>query len=146
MEGLGDECDRVFVVTAAAATVADTERMYQHYKLHRQQDEPPPDVSRWDRCGIETISRSNGVATMELRVPDEDQQRVLQILDLMVNSQANDPVDKAPVEPPLTWTQRRTLALLDLLEAGLAHAAATGEVDPEAAAVNVLCDYDVLVE
>ena len=38
LEGLGDECDRTLAASAAAGTVADTERMYQHYKLHRQQD------------------------------------------------------------------------------------------------------------
>src|SRR6059058_5560206 len=77
IEGLGDECDHTLAASAAAGTVADTEGMYQRYKLHRQQNDPPPDVSRWDRCGIETIDRNNGIATMELRVPDDDEQRIL---------------------------------------------------------------------
>src|SRR5256885_15317410 len=98
MEGLGDECDRTLAASAAAGRVADPERMYQHYKLHRQQDEPPPDISRWDRCGIETINRSNGIATMEPRVPDHDEQRILRILDLMINQAVDNPVDEAPVE------------------------------------------------
>src|SRR5436190_1391837 len=37
IENLGDDSDRLFVAAAAAVTVADTERMYQHYKLNRQQ-------------------------------------------------------------------------------------------------------------
>jgi len=79
----------------------------------------------------------------------EDEQRVTHILDLAVKTLDGTVVDKSPVEtdaPAPTWTQRRALAMLDLLEAGLAHLQEGNEVDVEAAVVNVMCEYDVLVE
>ena len=145
---MGDDCDRALLVVAAVGTVADTERLYQHYKLLRQQDQPPGDTSKWERCGMETVSRSNGIATIEVRVPVEDEQRFMQLVDSQVRSDTKDPVDKAPVEPAerLTWTQRRALAMLDLIDAGLAHLQAGTDVDIDQAVVNVMCEYDVLVE
>jgi hypothetical protein len=82
-----------------------------------------------------------------VRVAVEDEQRLLQVLDTVIGAEA---VDKAPrgalsTDAP-TWIQRRADALMDVLEAGLAHLQAGREVDAEAAMVNVMCDYDVLVE
>ena len=148
MTGLGDDSDRVFLAKVEAGTVADAEKLYRHYKLLVDQDKPPRD-NAWDRCGINTIHRSGGVAVMELRVPDEDEQRVLTILDTIISAETHgekSPVETSPQAPELTWTQRRAQALLDLLEAGLAHMHAHGEVDAERATVDVICDYDVLVE
>ena len=145
MTGLGDDSDHMFLTAMAKGTVADAEQLYRRYKLLQEQEKVPRDT-RWDRCGVQTVGRSGGVATMELRLPEEGEQRLLAILDLMVRG----PVEKSPVEtypqpPQLTWTQRRVHALLDLLEAGLAYYQANVDVDVEAAVVNVICDYDTLI-
>src|SRR5437899_874298 len=90
------------------------------------------------RCGWVIDGRHDGIATMELRVPNEDEQRILRILDLAVDTMTKHPDQTSPVETPSsqspvetpgnqcpvetpqrTWTQRRVQALLDLLEAGL---------------------------
>jgi len=93
------------------------------------------------------------VATIEVRVAVEDEQRLMHVLDTMVQSGAvdKDPrgaLSTAPGDPPQasTWTQRRADALVDLLEAGLTHHQSGVGVDPEAVMVHVMCDYDVLVE
>src|SRR3954468_7199519 len=54
-------------------------------------------------------------------------------------------VDKAPAGAAGgARAQRGADALCDLIEAGFAPLAAGEEVDPEVAAVGVVCDYDVL--
>jgi hypothetical protein len=100
---------------------------------------------------VRTIQRSNGIATIEVRVAEEDEQRIMRILDAGITiTTTTVAVDESPVEscPQVapTWTQRRARALLDVLEAGVAHMSNDSEVDPEAVMVHVLCDYDTLVE
>jgi hypothetical protein len=146
MVNLSDDTDRVVVAAAALGTVADVDRMYRHWKLHGEQDTPPAERA-WDRRGVRTLSRYDGLATVEVRLGVDDEQRFLAVLDARVAARA---VDEAPrgalsTDTP-TWTQQRADALLELLEAGVAHLHAGGEVDVEAAVVHVVCDYDTLVE
>jgi hypothetical protein len=147
-----DDTDEVLAAAAAVGTVADVDRMYKHWKLHDEQTKAPTD-RRWDKRGVQTLSRYNGLATIEVRIAVEDEQRLMHVLDTMVQSGA---VDKDPrgalstgpgnaADGP-TWTQRRADALVELVEAGLAHHQAGNDLDPEQVMVHVMCDYDVLVE
>jgi hypothetical protein len=146
MTNLSDDTDEVVVTAAAAGTVADVERMYRHWKLHGEQDTLPAQRAYATR-GVQTLSRYDGVATIEVRLRVDDEQRLVAVLDTLVGSQA---VDKAPrgalsTDPP-TWTQRRADALVDVIEAGLAHINNDSDVDADATTVHVMCDYDVLVQ
>ena len=63
---MGDDCDRAFVRVATTGTVADTDKLYRHWKLNDDQHRPPP-TSRWDTCGVTTLHRDEHLATVELR-------------------------------------------------------------------------------
>jgi hypothetical protein len=173
--GLPAEADEAFVAVAVAGTHRDLQTLYRRWQLLNEQDKPLPD-DRWDRCGIQTVARNRGVAVTEVRLPDEDEQRFLRILDLAVDTLRPTPGEapkganavgdgEAPKganptgdnEAPLganstvglgcpSWTQRRVDALLTLMEAGLAWLGAEHGVDGDRALVHVLSDYDVLVE
>src|SRR5262249_3457193 len=122
-----DDTDQVLAASAAAGTVADVDRMYQHWKLHDEQHKPPTERRRGTRV-VQTLSRHDGLAAVDVRIAVEDEQRLMHLLDPMVRSEAVDKDPRgasstAPGDSPEAspWTQRRADALVDLLEAGLAH-------------------------
>ena len=143
-----DEADRAFLAAAAKGTAADMEILVRHYRLNKQQHTRPKD--RWERCGMRLTRRFAGTATIEVVVPTEDAERIMAIVDTSVRAtnsadtaESTGPVDTAESR---TWIQRRADTLVDLLEAGLTHLGDDHDLDPEAATVHVMVDYDTLVE
>ena len=149
IKGADDHADRAFVVAAAKGTATDMENLYREYKLRADQDTPP--APKWldDQVGVGVTSRFAGNTRLEAVLPAEEVERFLAAIDGEVKRRG--PVDSAVStgHDPLSrmsWRQRRALVLCDLLDAGIAHLAATTPYDPEQAVVNVIVDYDLLVE
>jgi hypothetical protein len=152
-----DATDAALLEVARTGTAADLERLARHWELLADQERPLDDAARFERRGVRRLHRYDGMAALEVVLASEDEARVLAVIDAYIGAVEGgverSPVDKASaastggdVLSRPSWAQRRADAVVDLLEAGLAHLEAGGEVDPEVAVVEVVVDYDVLCE
>jgi len=174
--GADQETDEALLAAARRTdvTVADLEEAVRRRRLHDEQNNPTRAMKRWQRRGVRRLTRFGGMSIVEICHLTEDTERMFSIIDAYLTSRAlGEGVDKdsreagdsggtAPDSPPVdkdscesgaedpigarTWAQRRADALIELLEAGLAHFAAGGEIDPERAIVDVAVDYGTLCE
>ena len=148
IKGVDDEADRAFLVAADKGTATDMENLYRQYKVRAEQDTPPKPKWLDDQVGVGVTSRFGGNARLESVLPMEEAERFLAAIDAEVKRRG--PVDSAvstgddPLSQ-LSWRQRRALVLCDILDAGIAHLASTTPFDVEQAVVNVICDYETLV-
>ena len=134
---MGEDTDQVLVETARSVTAADMEKIARHFELLEEQERPVDALARWERRGLFRRGRADQMAVIEAVLPVEQEQRLLKCVDAVV--------EKASAGATTgSYAQRRADALCDLVEAGLGHLEQGGLVDPEVAAVGVVCDYDVL--
>ena len=148
-----EETDRALLAAAAVGTAAQLEQLARHFELLADQEHPAEAMARFERRGVRRAGTWDGMATTEVVLPVEDDQRLHNMLDGYVERCRRGragPVEKVSAEaavearPRLSFSQARADALVDLLEAGLAHLEQGGLIDPEVAAIGVLCDYDTL--
>ena len=137
------DTDQRMLELARVGDTADVERAVRHWQLIKAQDQPPDAI--WERRGLRRTSKWEGNTTNQLVLPDDVDQRLMQILD---GAAAVDKVSAESADPmaPRSRAHARADALVQLVEAGLAHLAQGGEVDPETASVNVIVDYETLCE
>ena len=151
---VSDDFDEQNAAKGEQLTADDCEHLARHAKAIEDQDKPPSRIE--ERCGVRVISDYGGYGIIEVRAPVEDSERIMRILNLMVESTARTGAVDSAVSPgvddngdPLPqpgWPQRRVGGLIDLIEAGFAFLSGGGHVNPQRAVVNVVCDYDTLVE
>src|SRR5256714_487584 len=172
------EADQALVAAARVSTSEDMEKLARHWKLLGDQERPVDELARYARRGLRRAGVWDGMATSELVLPVEDQERLLNILDSYIErcrfdarragekdsaeSRSADngaaagegAVDKDSAESSpavndplarLSHSQARADAVLELIEAGHAYLAANGQIDPERANIDVIVDYDTLV-
>src|SRR4051794_37008889 len=151
---ISDEYDEENAAKGEVLTADDIEQMVRHAKAIEDQDKPPSRLE--ERCGVRMVCEYGGYGTIEVRAPLEDTERIMRIVNLAVESTARgEAVDTAvstgtddagnPLPRP-GWGQRRVGELIDLLEAGLERLGQGGHINPQRAVVNVVVDYDTLVE
>ena len=80
-----EETDRVLVETARDMTAADVERVARHFELLDEQERPTDAMARAQRRGLHGHTRHDGMGVIEAVLPIENQQRVLEAVDAVVD-------------------------------------------------------------
>jgi hypothetical protein len=142
--------DEALLELAKTGTAADLEAAAGHWEKIRDQDDPVAAAqAQWERRGLRRHRGYDGLDRVEIVAPPEDVDRLLAVVDAYAERLRARAVDKGSAEPStalLAWTHRRVDALVDLVEEGLAHAAADGDVNVERTLVSVGVDYQTLIE
>src|SRR5436305_2690963 len=82
---IGDvETDRILVDTAKSVTATDMDKVARHYELIEEQERPVDALARWERRGLRCYNRPDQMAVIETVLPIEQQQRVLGLIDELV--------------------------------------------------------------
>ncbi|MDY7103003.1 MAG: DUF222 domain-containing protein [Actinomycetota bacterium] len=103
--GADAETDEVLLHAAGVGTAADLDRVASHWEQLRDQD-LPPDVA-WERRGVRHLRGADGLSTIEIRLPVEDAERFLAVLDLFIEhlakraSAAAEGGEEASAEAPV---------------------------------------------
>src|SRR3954453_20875489 len=134
-----DDLDDALIQLARVGTAADLEHCVRHYDLLKEQDNPTDAIARWERRGLRATTRFDGMGTIEIVLPIEQQQRLLAVIDTWIRSRkpvdkasaeapstegVESPVDKVSAEAPSTpmsWAQKSADAVCELFEGGLAR-------------------------
>jgi len=161
-----EEVDAKFVAHAKEDSFPVLEGRVKRWQMRADQDKQPRDLS--DRFGVfRQQGFCGGTGRLIIEAADEDLDRIVNAIDayldfLFHNGQPEEPVEKAPLEPPTdvdlcetsavdeaplepsrTFPQRRLDALLDLVEE--IALVRDDQLDPERAAIGVTVDYDDLI-
>ena len=139
-----ESVDRALLAVAATGTAADLDVAVAHWEKIRAQDDPAAAAARlWEKRGMRRYRQLDGLDTVEIVALPEDVDRLMRVVDAYADLQAKA-VEKAPAGA--RREHRRVDALLDLVEEGLAHAAAGEPIDLDRTLVSVGVDYQTLVE
>jgi len=142
----------------AGNSVADLERAVRYAHLLAEQDrDPDSEPADWEHLGLRVRSQYDGFDTIELTIRKDDTARILAIVDAKLDHDFHAPSERdshdthevvdsreSTAPDPTTMAERRLHALLDILEAGVAKLAESGDIDIIKATMNVLVDYDRL--
>ncbi|MDY7100717.1 MAG: DUF222 domain-containing protein [Actinomycetota bacterium] len=152
--GADAETDEVLLHAAGVGTAADLDRVASHWEQLRDQD-LPPDMA-WERRGVRHLRGADGLSTIEIRLPVEDAERFLAVLDLFIehlakrasaaavgDERASAEASDGPIRP--TWSQRRADAVADLIELAVSRLD-DEDIDTERAQIDVIVEYETLVE
>ena len=164
----GEDLDRAMLEVARAGTAADLDRVVAEWAALREQEQSPDKwMRKWERRGLRHHRRYDGLGMIEIVADIEHTERLVAAVDAYLRKTkaaakaAAKPVDKAVEEAPAgaslddpltlrSWSQQRADALVDLLEETVArlttHDDPDRRLDPEACLINVLTDYERLVE
>lgn len=157
-----DETDEALVAAARTRTVADLEDLVRAWRKLKDQDRPDRSLERWMKRGVQRIETGiEGMDAVRIVGPSEDIHRLLTLLDACARAAAkseravravDEAGDRVSCEAtahdgePVTWAQRRYDAFADLMEGGAAYFDEGGMVDAERVVMQVVIDYEALVE
>src|SRR5436190_14804971 len=97
------DTDQRMLELASVGDTADVERAVRHWQLIKAQDQPPDAI--WERRALPRTSKREANTTNQLVLPDDVDQRLMQILDAAaavdkVSAESADPMAPAPEPKP----------------------------------------------
>ena len=96
--GVDDDTDQALLHVARTGTARDLDLLARHWEQLKEQERLNDPASRWQERSLKRLGTFNGIATVELRLPDDDEARLLSILDTYIEHTRRHPVDEAPAE------------------------------------------------